>query len=376
MKSIRHLNIVNFVVLVTLLGCSESSNFVGANKSVSKEPSQRPGKGSDGKFGADEKTNTEKINERLNEGNLSYNSGLNIISEPSKEHGASGGMSSQQYNLSSFKLETYDKTYGPVYGQSQAPEWDLSEDGLTVVQKWNADASIFYGDTFYKDYTIEGQWKTAGADDDLMGFVFGMQNSDEFYLFQWKANDQPSGGCKLESGMQVRKMSLNGSHSMCDFWNSYNTEKAEVLSSNKIPWERNKTYKFKLVFHPGNSSIEISDVETNEVLSTLTVKDDSYKSGKFGFYNYSQQSVTYSGFSIAEIPPEIYTYQVETDADESVAVSYNLAESPEGMTIDKNSGLVSWKADNVAPGKYKVRVVAEGNNGSSAEQGYEIDLKK
>ena len=123
-------------------------------------------------------------------------------------------------------------------------------------------------------------------------------------------------------------------------------------------------------------SIQIWDAETDEVIESFTVKDDSYKSGKFGFYNYSQPKIEYRGFSISEIPPEEYTYQVETDADESVSVSYKLAEAPDGMTIDKDSGLISWKVDDMESSKYKVIVVAEGNNGSSAEQEYEIDLRK
>lgn len=311
-----------------------------------------------------------------NTGNSSNNGGLNIISEPSNEHGTSVEMNPQRLDLSSFKDVSYPETFGDEDPNKKIPKWTVSEDGFKIVQENNADASIFYGDTVAQDYSIEGQWQTLGDDNDYMGFVFGMKNTDEFYLFQWKKAKQTSNGCTAEKGMQVRKMSLNGSHSQCDFWNSSDTNKAKKLFHNDIPWERNKTYKFKLVFHPGNFSIEVSDAETNEVLDSFTVKDDSYKSGKFGFYNYSQPKIEYTGFAISEIPPEIYTYQVETDADESVAVSYKLAEKPAGMTIDKNSGLVSWKADSVESGKYEVVVVAEGDNGSSAEQVYEIDLKK
>ena len=138
-----------------------------------------------------------------NTGNSSNNGGLNIISEPSKDHGASMNASSQKFDLNSFKQEVYDQAFGGPSG-SQPPQWDVSEDGSTVVQRWNADASIFYGDTLFQDYSIEGRWKTGGGDDDYIGFVFGMQNSDEFYLFQWKLLTQASGGCTAVSGMQVK----------------------------------------------------------------------------------------------------------------------------------------------------------------------------
>ena len=209
-----------------------------------------------------------------------------------------------------------------------------------------------------------------------MGFVFAMKSTDEFYLFQWKRGDQSSGDCTGKNGMQVRKISLNANYVGCDFYSSSDTDLGKSLYQNDISWEANKEYKFQLVFHPGKFSIRISDAETDEVIDSFTVKDDSYESGKFGFYNYSQPMIEYRGFSISEIPPEVYTYQVETDANESVAVSYKLTEAPEGMTIDKDSGLISWKVDEMESSTYDVIVIAEGDNGTSAEQEYQIDLKK
>ena len=309
---------------------------------------------------------------KLTSENLLKKGGLNIISEPTREHNLTVGTESEKLDLNTFKEFTYEKASGGAKSN-----WQILEGGDKIIQRNNSNATIFYGDKVHKDFKTEGYWKTSSnEDDDYMGFVFAMKSTDEFYLFQWKRGDQKQGDCIGKNGMQVRKMSLNDNYEQCDFWGSSDTDLAKSLYQNDISWEANKEYKFQLVFHPGKFSIQISDAETDEVIESFTVKDDSYKSGKFGFYNYSQPKIEYRGFSISEIPPEVYTYQVETDANESVAVSYKLTEAPEGMTIDKDSGLISWKVDEMESSTYDVIVIAEGDNGTSAEQEYQIDLKK
>ena len=130
-----------------------------------------------------------------------------------------------------------------------------------------------------------------------MGFSFAMQDRNDFYLFQWKQGDQEENGCTGRNGMQVKRMKLGNNETFCDFWGKEKTDRAELIYVNDIPWEANVEYKFVLTFHPGEFNIEVEGPDGGEV-SNFTVKDDSFTSGMFGFYNYSQPFISYRGFQL------------------------------------------------------------------------------
>ena len=87
----------------------------------------------------------------------------------------------QKMNLNDFKTIEYAKTRGGA-----SSNWVVSEDGYSVTQKNNSNATIFYGETVFDNYKIEGHWENNGGDDDFMGFVFAMNDRNQYYLFQWK----------------------------------------------------------------------------------------------------------------------------------------------------------------------------------------------
>ena len=157
--------------------------------------------------------------------------------------------------------------------------------------------------------------------------------------------------------MQVKVMDLDDNEEVCDFWGKEKTPRANMIYHNETPWEANVEYKFQLTFYPGAFAIQISTVETGELLESFTVKDDTYKSGRFGFYNYSQPNISCRGFSATRLPPKQYSYQVETDAKDDSTVSYELVEAPKGMKID-SKGLITWDKEVIAEGNYKVHVEA------------------
>ena len=59
-------------------------------------------------------------------------------------------------------------------------------------------------------------------------------------------------------------------------------------------WADNTLYDFVLDFQPGTFHIQV--FSGNTTLWDVTVNDNSFTSGQFGFYNLSQSSVQYSGF--------------------------------------------------------------------------------
>ncbi len=95
-----------------------------------------------------------------------------------------------------------------------------------------------------------------------------------------------------ESGMLEASQPFDGK----DLWNTEGTEeKVTLLYHEKIKgWAFEKEYRFILEFNPGSFTVRVKEGE--ETLFNKKLKDNTYKNGKFGFYNFSQAPVIYKGF--------------------------------------------------------------------------------
>src|SRR5215831_13772719 len=85
-----------------------------------------------------------------------------------------------------------------------------------------------------------------------------------------------------------------------DLWPTSGSANVTPLKHNSIPWESFIDYQFHLEFHPGIFSIDIK--QGSATLQSWTVFDNTYTTGHFGFYNDSQDSVVYSGFTMETLP--------------------------------------------------------------------------
>ncbi|CCI34563.1 putative Ig domain-containing protein [Microcystis sp. T1-4] len=69
---------------------------------------------------------------------------------------------------------------------------------------------------------------------------------------------------------------------------------------------------------------------------------------------------------------DLYQYDVEANDPENTAISYNLTVKPNGMTIDTNTGLITWQTQNTTNGDFQVTVTATDADGGIAYQNYYI----
>ncbi len=215
---------------------------------------------------------------------------------------AGGSASAGVIDLSSWTAKTLDFPGGQAAGN-----WVLEPGNTAVVQTLNADPSFYLNNLNQTQYSIDGSWEVlgGGGDDDYMGFVFGYQNSSNFYLFDWKRGTQGYVGTTAAEGMTIKKLTgVTGDGlvdlSLSELWeNQVNYGDMTVLAQNHSStagWVPNVLYDFHLDFNntPGEIHISVKDGAT--VLWDVTVNDNTFSSGQFGFYNYSQQSVRYAGF--------------------------------------------------------------------------------
>ena len=182
--------------------------------------------------------------------------------------------------------------------------WVLSDGNTTATQTVNADASILLSDFDAGSKIIDGTWRVnTSFDDDFMGFVFGYQDRGNFYLFDWKQGDQNARIGFAERGMSLKVVnkSPGADPTGSDLWPTSGSSDVTVLRHNTIAWDEFIDYQFTLNFTPGTFRVTVK--EENTVLEDWIVNDNTYTSGNFGFYNYSQNALVYQGFTEDDSPP-------------------------------------------------------------------------
>ena len=199
-----------------------------------------------------------------------------------------------------YDLHEWEVIVFQVSGDS-SPNWVISSNGRTATQTTNSKPTILLSPTVISNQRIEGTWIVrTNSDDDFMGFVFGFQDAGDFYLFDWKKASQSwSNWGMAEQGMSVKKISTDDPDSLLpsDFWTTANTTNKTTLYHNSGAWRSNVSYRFVLDDQPGKILISVFVDSTNELLASIEIEDETYQPGRFGFYNYSQPTVEYSGFS-------------------------------------------------------------------------------
>lgn len=218
---------------------------------------------------------------------------------------AIGGFSAQvvaaPVDLSTWSAVTLDYSGGQPAGN-----WVLNGTNTVVTQTVNADPSFYLNNINQTSYTMNGSWSVkTSSDDDYMGFVFGYQNSSNFYLFDWKQGTQGYVGTTAAEGMTVKKFTgATGDGltdlSLAELWeNETDFGDMEVLATNHGStkgWASNVLYDFELNFGEIANQFSITVKQGATTLWNTTINDATFNGGQFGFYNYSQSQVEYAGF--------------------------------------------------------------------------------
>lgn len=260
-----------------------------------------------------------------------------------------------------------DAEFGP-------PEWVLEENNTVARQKINVTASTLLSDFDSGNSTIRGSWRVdTNEDDDFAGFVFGFQNDQQFYLFDWKKLDQLNhAGISgyAEQGMSVKK--VKAVKSLEDLWITAGTPNVDVLYHNRVQWQPLVDYDFTLDFR--SPDIFITVKQGAEIVAEIHVQDSTYSGGGFGFYNMSQEQLLYRGFSRSQFPEKTYSYQVTAVDPDSDSLTYSLVQGPAGLQIDSISGLLTWAPTDGQIGTHPVTVRASDGRGGFADQTFSINI--
>lgn len=157
--------------------------------------------------------------------------------------------------------------------------WEILDGGIRSQAMGNGDPSILMSDIELSDAVVEINLRVEGGDNDGIGFVWGMQDQEHYYRFRW---DQGNFG-----GVDITTI-----NSPSPRYSGHDPTDIRLYRRVDIPWQQFVDYRIILDIKPGTASIYILD--GNTILDSFIVRDDTYLSGRFGFYVSSQDDVFYS----------------------------------------------------------------------------------
>lgn len=212
-------------------------------------------------------------------------------------------------NLNDWSAEDY----APV-GGFPAANWQVTPSGASVTQTLNGQPAIFYSDTNAFGTKVTGKASVSGAsDDDFFGFVLGFTPGDtinasaDYLLIDWKRGSQSfnfGGGAAnaTPGGLAPAGLALSrvtGTPTADEFWQHEDlagnsaggvTELGRGTTLGATGWSFNTVYEFSFDFGPNNLIVEVDGVEQFNV-------SGNFSDGRLGFYNFSQDPVTYEAFT-------------------------------------------------------------------------------
>lgn len=219
-------------------------------------------------------------------------------------------------------------------GVSSAGNWNVAADGESVLQTINGSLTFFVSPNNFINTTIGGSFGVeTTSDDDFIGFVFGYgaplgSNGDpdllaDYILLDWKQTAQSGApeGFRLAKVAGTHNGGANTGNQLWPHTSDANIEITELGTPLvNDGWEDNVVYEFELVYTATNIQIYmqggdntfadrqlIFDIDIAD-LPSGTFDGDVFPNGRFGFYNFSQASVRYVGFTaLTEVIPESVT---------------------------------------------------------------------
>jgi hypothetical protein len=244
--------------------------------------------------------------------------GSTLVADPSR---------AATVDLSSWTAESY-----PAVSGFNAGVWTVSGDDTSVLQSVNGQPTMFYSDFNAAGTDITGSLfvdSNSDGDDDYVGFAIGFEPGDsssataEYLLIDWKQDtqvynfDSPSTtpGSTAFEGLAVSR--VTGVPTADEFWGhvEFDTHTGgaveELDRGNTLGatgWQFDTTYEFRFVFTETSLQVYVDDV------LELDIAGD-FPDGRFAFYNFSQEEVTYSAFELGGVCGDFNTNGEITASD-------------------------------------------------------------
>jgi hypothetical protein len=199
-------------------------------------------------------------------------------------------------------LSTWSK-YGPAANGA----WAVAPGGNSVTQSINGNPTFFVGPDTYINTTLRGRIRVASTwDDDYIGFVMGYNSpldngqAMDFVLFDWKSADQDL----AKEGFALSRVQGNITNYVPGFTNHTDSAGFDALATSfgsTLGWTANTSYDFEIKYMSDRVTVLVTGGVYKAPTAVLDVAG-VFPEGRFGFYNLSQEGVTYSGYTVEQLP--------------------------------------------------------------------------
>jgi hypothetical protein len=207
-----------------------------------------------------------------------------------------------------------DLTTWSKRGPAANGNWTVAPGGGSVTQSINGNPTFFVSPDSFLHTTLRGRIRVNSAsDDDFIGFVMGFNgpvttgNDMDFVLLDWKQTNQSDSGFLGSEGFALSRVNGTITNYSPGFWGHTDSAGFDNLATNfgsTMGWADTTEYAFEIQY--GSDRVTVN-VTGGAFASPTTVLDvaGSFPEGSFGFYNFSQANVTYSGFTLEDLPPPV-----------------------------------------------------------------------
>lgn len=189
--------------------------------------------------------------------------------------------------------------------------WTVAANGLSVLQTVNGNPTFFVSPDNQYNTVLRGKIKVeTTGDDDFIGLVFGFNgpvttgNDMDFVLFDWKQTNQPSGGFTAFEGFALSRVQGTITNYLPGFWGRTDSAGFDNLATNystSLGWADNTEYSFEVLYLADRVKVDVSGGAFGAGQTVFDIAG-SFPDGRFGFYNYSQSNVRYSGLTLEVLP--------------------------------------------------------------------------
>lgn len=185
--------------------------------------------------------------------------------------------------------------------------WVVASDNNSVRQTRNSYPTVFHNNENSQGKELRGTITVnTSGDDDFIGFVLGYQAGDlasgstgqDYILIDWKQSDQILATENARAGLAASRVTTRLVENDTS-WAHLSPDVEELARGTNLGstgWVDYQTYEFALTFSA--TLIEVFVDGTKEISLT-----GSFADGAFGFYNSSQDNVTYAGLQEDVLPP-------------------------------------------------------------------------
>ena len=255
-------------------------------------------------------------------------------------------------------------TYKKATGSFKPDIWQINNDGAS--QLINGEPTFFVSDTKQIDKSFSVNIRVGNPvyetwfDDDIFGVTWGFsENSktskpDNYYVLMWQGTGANNNGVygprlmRVVNGSAFTESRIKTSLNYGTNYTSGSSQAVTLAYGPRVDWNFNTSYIFTVVYKSDGSSVcRIAEASGKVIWETSYRDTQSLGSGKYGFFNLSQEQVRYITQATGDAQPIAYGPEGSVCTIGKDGVTFN-GQSDDITILYKNTDNITVDYDGIA----------------------------